>query len=189
MKPYRMLVYSLVLFIALIVVACGSSGDAEGVHGPGGVQGDAQIGLNIQASGESGNVIVIENSGQLATRAYDVAGFDEVEASMFDLDIRPGEMYTVTVEVEKNALPHVRVSVEDGRLKLGLAPDETYNMVNVPLRAQIAMPELAAIVLDLSSTATLTGFDCSGSLAKTLTLGSSLTCDLGAEQVRFEVEF
>ena len=62
-------------------------------------------------------------------------------------------------------------------------------MVDIPLRAQITMPVLAVVSLDLGSESTAAGFDCGDNLRKELKLGSSLTCELGAEQVRFEAEF
>jgi hypothetical protein len=177
------------LFALVLLCGCGRQGDVDGVHEEAGVHGDSPIGPKVQAGADSTGAIVIENSGQLVTRSYDFSGFDAVEASMFDLAIQQGDRFAVSIEVDQNALEHVRVAMEGSALKLGLAPGESYNMVDIPLQAQITMPELEAITLDLGSETIVSGFDCDQSLSKTLTLGSSLTCDLGTEQVRFEAEF
>ena len=184
MKRDRLIINLFVLCFAVLVSGCGRQIETGGVHDEDGLPGP-----DVQTGGASQDAVVIENSGQLVTRSYDLDGFDQVEASMFDLEIRQAQAYKVTIEVEKNALEHIRVSVENGRLKLSLAPGVSYNMVNIPLRAQIAMPAMKGITLDLASDATVTGFDCKDSLHKELALGSSLTCDLGKEQVRFEAEF
>ena len=183
-----------VLCFTVLLSGCDWQSDPAGVHEEGGVHNSEGVlensskGPDIQVGAESQDAIVIEDSGRLVTKPYDFEGFDEIEASMFDLDIRHGEPYAVIIEVEENALDYVQVVMENNRLELGLAPGEAYNMADIRLRAQITLPELAAIALDLGSDSTATGFDC-GALHKDLRLGSSLTCDQGAEQVRFEAEF
>jgi hypothetical protein len=189
MKRHRLQVTVFLFCIVVLLCACGRQDDPAGVHEDGGVHGDATIGPKVQTGGDATGAIEIENSGQLVTQSYDFSGFDAVEASMFDLDIQRGDRHAVFIEVEKNAFDHVRLDLEGGVLKLGLATDQSYNMTNIPLRATITMPALKAITLDLGSETTLAGFNCGDELAKTLTLGSSLNCNLGSDQVRFKASF
>jgi hypothetical protein len=178
------------LFVLLIagalLVGCGGS-DPEGVHGPDGVLGDSTIGPDSQPSDMGENVIQINNSGQLVTRSYDFEGFNAVEANFFDVDIHQGEDFAVTIELEKNALDYVQVRVEDGRLTLGLNPSQTYQMSDIPMRAEVTMPELSELDLSMSAESTIHGFESDGDLAITLNLSSSLTGDLVARDVSFDL--
>jgi hypothetical protein len=163
----------ILLAITLIVAGCGRGPEPAGV-----LNGDGVL------AGEPGeNTVLIESSGRLVTRRYDYTDFDHLAVEFFDVDIRQGESYAVVIEVEENALPYIQVMQEAGRLHLGLDPEHTYNMTDVPLRAAVTMPALAALDLSMSEASTITGFHSEDDLVLILDLSSGLAGDLVANDL------
>jgi hypothetical protein len=121
------------------------------------------------------NLIVIEDSGEVATSEYDLAGFEGLEIGWgFDVDIRQGESFRVVTRVEKNAVPYLQVAQDGHTLKLGLDPAKTYHMINITLEAEITMPRLTNLVVDGGSDVTMRGFQSAEALDIVVDAGGSL---------------
>jgi serine/threonine-protein kinase len=64
----------------------------------------------------------------------------------------------VVLEMDKNLLEHVRVTREGTTLRIGLDPSEAYHMENIDMRAEITMPRLTGLTMNLSDDGEITGF-------------------------------
>jgi hypothetical protein len=127
---------------------------------------------------------VIRPSGNLVTRQEDLAGFDRLDVGHgFDVEVRQGESFNVTLRVDENAVDHLKVELEGGTLYLGLK-EPFYVTLNVPLQATITMPELTGLVLSGGTDGTITGFRSTDPVAIDLSGGSDLRGDIEAGDVR-----
>ncbi len=167
------LLVMVLLITGLVLAGCNRGNAATRVRGAEGVQ----------AGDQGENMVAIASSGRLVTRSYDFTGFDQLAVAFFDVDIRQGETHAVVIEVEENALPYVQVTQEAGRLQLGLAPEHTYNMTDIPLRAAVTMPRLVELELNMSDASTITGFHSEEDLVLILDLSSALAGDLVARDL------
>jgi hypothetical protein len=172
-----------VLAAGLLIAGCSGNPDQEGIHGeegvhePNGVLDKSNPDTKSQIGDMSNDVVQISNSGEMVTKGFALRDFDKVEVAMFDVDIQKGDSFEVDINVDKNAIGYVSVAVEDGWLKIGLDPDNTYNTSDIVLTAQITMPNLTDISMSLSSTSTVSGFDSTKDVSIELDLASSLTGD------------
>jgi hypothetical protein len=130
---------------------------------------------------------VIRGSGNLVTRQEEFSGFDRLEAGHgFDVDLRQGESFSVTLRVDDNVVEHLKAELEGRTLHLGLK-GPLYTTLNVTLQATITMPELAGLGLSGGADGTITGFRSTDPVAIDLSGGSDLHGDLEAGNVRLVV--
>ena len=95
-------------------------------------------------------------SGRGVTRDMPLSNFTAIDASSaFQLDVKQGDGYAVSVTADDNLWDQVEARVDGQTLHLGLKPG-TYT--NAHLRASITMPALAGVTLSGASHATLAGF-------------------------------
>jgi hypothetical protein len=163
---------------SLLLGACGKTPDTGHV-GPVGPQGS--VGPQTIVGTPPKGLIVIENSSQIVTEEYDLAGFEGLEIGWgFNVDIRQGEGFRVVTRVEKNAAPYLHVAKEGHMLKLGLDPTNAYHNVNIVLEAEITMPRLTDLVVDSGSDVTMRGFESAEALDIFVSSGGSLRAESGS---------
>jgi hypothetical protein len=102
---------------------------------------------------------VIEDTDVIVTQEHPFSGFTRAEiGNGFDVIIRQGEGFRVSTRFEESAVPYIKMEQAGDTLKIRLQDGRTYHMVNITLEVKITMPELAKLVLEDGSDATVTGF-------------------------------
>jgi hypothetical protein len=102
-------------------------------------------------------------SSNITRQEMDFEDFDEVEISdAFTVQIRQGDEYQVTIEVDEESLNHLEINQRGDRLEIGLLPRPfvffwLFNFRPV-LRAEVTMPTLAAITARDASNVDVSGF-------------------------------
>ena len=135
----------------------------------------------------SPDAIVIENTGRVVSQEHPYTGFEEIEVnSLLEVEISQGEGYQIITEVEEAALPYLEVSLEGGRLRIGLDPSQGYHTKQATLQARITLPAITALIVDGVSQVTLQDMHCSGAVDLTVRGVSTLDgrisgCDLQIE--------
>lgn len=86
----------------------------------------------------------LEGNGQLQSEARTVEQFVRVDnRASYDVEIRPGSDFSVTVQIDANLLPLVQTSVENGTLILAESEpmdpelDDPHVIVTLPLLEQV----------------------------------------------------
>jgi hypothetical protein len=104
---------------------------------------------------------IITLAGTLVTRDFGLSGFDQVEAGcVFEVEIRQGADFSVSVSADANLVDRVQVTVADGTLRFDLqAAFSGSNVEQERIRAAVVMPALGRIGFSGASTAALSGFD------------------------------
>jgi hypothetical protein len=139
---------------------------------------------------------VITLAGALVTRAFDFSGFNQVEAAcVFEVEMRQGADFSVSVSADTNLIDRVQVTLVDGTLRFDLqAAFSGSNPEQERIRATVVMPDLRRVGFSGASTASLSGFDSalpfsavlSGVvlLSGTLTAGDTDLTALGVSRAR-----
>jgi len=180
------LAIALLLSCSLLLTACASRTTGVGPQGPVGPQ--EPVGARPLEGAPSEDLTVIESSGHLVTQEHELTGFDGVEGGLgFEVDIRQGDTFQVTTSVDENVLPYVVIRVEENVLKLGMDPNHTYVMESVEMRAEVTMPELNRLTLDLAGETTVSGFRSTGDLEIIMELASGLQGDVEAVSLSLDV--
>ena len=126
----------------------------------------------------------ITGSGHIITEQKDFSGFTVVDAeNIFNTEIIQSDSFGIAITGDDNILDRVKVSEEEGTLKLRL---ERRRFHHINLKAVIAMPNLSGLNLDGISNVTVTGFKSSQDLNLDLSGASSLSGDLEAGNVVIE---
>lgn len=129
---------------------------------------------------------IITGSGDIVSQEEDISGFDEVSASHnFDVNIKQGEDYEVTIRIDDNLLDDLEVVKRGDTLEIGFKRNIVTR--NVTMEANITMPALRGVDLSGASDATITGFDSNDEFNAGLSGASSLVGDLGAGNVRLDL--
>jgi hypothetical protein len=132
----------------------------------------------------SGNAI--RGSGNIVTREESVSGFAQVRASHgFNVDIRQGEQYQVTVRVDDNLVPYLVVEKQGSALRIGLEPNNSYR--NTTLQAEVTMPTLTGVEASGGSDVRVAGFGSTEPLNVNISGGGSLRGDIDAGDADFEL--
>jgi hypothetical protein len=83
----------------------------------------------------------LNGSGNLVTKEYDLNGFDKIEISgAFRARVSQGDAFRVSITVDDNIAPQLKVEKRGDTLHVGLLPGTT--LMGGTLRADIAMPVL-----------------------------------------------
>jgi len=121
------------------------------------------------------NSITLAGSGQIATKEFNLSGFDGVETGLiFDVSLSQADEYKVVVYADDNFIDFIEMEVQGTTLMMGYKPGYTYDLNNVSLRAEVTMPEIKSLQLTSSSQVTLDNFRDQEDLEVTLTGASSL---------------
>jgi hypothetical protein len=173
------------VLVAGLLVGCGGKPDTGhvGPKGTVGPQGD----LGPLSSDFTEGAIAIKKSGVLVTEEYPFADFSRLEIGMFDVEVHQGEGYSVVLEMDENVLDHVQVTREGETLRIGLDPSESYQMENIPMRAEITMPRLTGLTMGLVDDAEVTGFQSEDDLVIDLSK-SSLRGEIQAGDIEITAE-
>jgi hypothetical protein len=171
--------------LALLLAGCTPETGGVGPQGPVGSQGSAGAGPVVGTPGE--NVIVIESSGNMVTQQHDLSGFDSIEVGLnFDVDIRQGDEFLVTTSVDENIAEYIIVAVEGNTLSLDIDDSNAYNMMDIEMQAEIVMPSLESLVLDLAGDTTISGFQSASLFNVVSNLSGTLQGDIQAGDINIE---
>jgi hypothetical protein len=103
---------------------------------------------------------IITLAGTPVTREFNLSGFDQVEANcVFEVEIREGADFSVSVSADTNLIDRVQVSVANGTLGFDLqAAFSGSDLQQERIRATVVMPALGRIGFSGASSAALSGF-------------------------------
>jgi hypothetical protein len=173
------------VWVAGLLVGCG------GGFGPGRVGPKPPVGPQGDVGPSSSDFpegsIVIERSGVLVTEEYSLTDFSRLEIAFFDAEIRQGDGYSVVLEMDENVLDHVQVASTGETLRIGLDPSESYRMDDIHMRAEIIMPALTGLSMDLVDDAAVGGFQSDDDLMIDLSK-SSLRGEVRAGSIEITAE-
>jgi hypothetical protein len=100
---------------------------------------------------------VVQGSGKLETREYDLSDFTRVEiSSAFEFAISQADSYRVSVTADDNLFQHLDISRDGETLKIGLKT--ILSLGSATLQAEIAMPRLLEVDISGASSGTASGF-------------------------------
>lgn len=187
--------FLLLVLIGISLTSCAQGEFSPGPKDPIGPQGDLGPGGDAGPQGDLGpsssdlseDAIVIEKSGVLVTEQYTFTDFSQVEIGFFDVEIRQDEDYSVVLEMDENVLEYVQVTQRGEALGIGLDPSEAYNMEDIHMRAEITMPRLTGLTMDLSDESEITGFKSKDNLVIDLSK-SSLRGEIDAGDLEITAE-
>ena len=91
----------------------------------------------------------LAGSGNLVTKELSCAGFDRVRATgFFDVTIRQGGRFAVSVTADDNLFEHVAVTLQGSELTFGLHPGGGYTLESGTIKAAVTMPRLTSVTVD-----------------------------------------
>ncbi len=124
-------------------------------------------------------------SGGTVTREFDIVSFDGLEISdAFEAEIRRGDGYRVTVEIDEAAVPRLVVRRIGSILRVAIEPERLADLRSRRPRLAVTMPTLAGLELSGAVAATVSGFRSGGPLRLRLSGASSVTGDIQAAEVQ-----
>lgn len=93
-------------------------------------------------------ITVESSSGPSATETRNVSGFHAVQfTTAGDLDIKQGDVESLTIEAGENVLKHLTSEVENGVLVLGFDMTQWPELINVPIKFHLVVKDLDSISL------------------------------------------
>ncbi|MFN8442847.1 MAG: head GIN domain-containing protein [Caldilineaceae bacterium] len=132
-----------------------------------------------------GPLRVIVGSGKVVSQEMDLSDFERVNVgSAFQVEIRHDDGYRVTIEVDENVLPHLRVVKEGNTLQIGLERGVTLSG-NVTLRGVVSLPALTGVEASGASRVTLSGFRGTADLTLRASGASQLTGEIDGDNADF----
>jgi len=139
------------------------------------------LGDLIPVSGE-----VIQGSGNVVTREFDLTGFDKVDVShAARVNISQGDTFSVVVSIDDNVVEYLQVEKQGSTLKIGLDPRRNYR--DTSPKAEVTLPELTGLELSGASRGTISGFKLSLGLNVDASGASRLSGDIEAADAWFDV--
>ena len=155
-------------------------GDGQGA---GAGQGAGESRVTINESSDSKSIV---GSGKMATKTWDIAGFNRLQiGSTFHAKISKGKAFKVTTTADDNVLPFVEVEKDGKSLKIGLKKDQNFKFEKSP-EAEIVLPALARIELSGAAKGHLEGFDSEKDVAVHLSGASKLDGALSSVKAKLE---
>jgi hypothetical protein len=125
------------------------------------------------------NVTTITGSGNEVTQEAAFTDYDKVDVShAFRVNIKQGDDYSAVITIDDNLQQYLKVDKVGDTLKVGLDPAVIVGRAT--MRADITMPQLAALKLSGASRGAITGFESSNSFNSTLSGASRLEGDIQA---------
>jgi uncharacterized protein YcfL len=134
------------------------------------------------------NDLVVHGSGTIISKEIDVTEFDRLEAGLhFDLTIRHGDDYLLTVLSDDNFIEYIDVKQVGTTLSLGLDPGYAYNIYDVTLQVEATLPDLVGLTLNQSSHAWIDQAFSTDTFTAELTGSGSLEGELQAAKANFKL--
>lgn len=134
------------------------------------------------------NDLVVHGSGTIISKEIDVTEFDRLEAGLhFDLTIRHGDDYQLTVLSDDNFIEYIDVKQVGTTLSLGLDPGYAYNIYDVTLQVEATLPDLVGLTLNQSSHAWIDQAFSTDTFTAELTGSGSLEGELQAAKASFKL--
>lgn len=102
--------------------------------------------LLVMAAGCTGciNFNTVVGSGHVVSTNFDLAGFQSIDASSaFQVEVKSGDHFAVSVSTDDNLLEYLRVWNDGGCLRLGLRPNT--GVSSTALKAEVVMPRLTGV--------------------------------------------
>jgi hypothetical protein len=104
-------------------------------------------------------ITAVRSSGKLVTQEFAFGDFTRIDvASAFEVTVRQGDSYQVTIEVDEAAVPYLRVEQQGDTLQIGLGPTMSL-MGNLRLRGDVTLPALSGLEASGASQVELNGFN------------------------------
>jgi hypothetical protein len=129
----------------------------------------------------------VSEGAAMVTRQFEISGFQGVEIShAFEAEVRQGDAYGVTVEIDKAFEPHLQVRKAGSRLLVGLEPGLSLRFRSRRSRVQVTMPRLTEMSLSGSVNASVSGFRSGERLVLKLSGASSVEGDIDSGDVHVE---
>jgi hypothetical protein len=129
-------------------------------------------------------------SRDVVTQEMEFSDFNEVEVSdAFTVQIRQGDEYRVTIEVDEATLDYLEVNQRGDTLEIGLRP-RTFFLFwiwNSTQRAEITMPNLVGIRARDASKIDVSGFNTDGEVRIEVSDASSLEGEIASGDARLRV--
>jgi hypothetical protein len=134
----------------------------------------------VSCCGLSGPISLVQRSvggsGEVITHQIEVVGFDALQVGWgFEVDVRQGETYAVTLRIDEALDDYVIVEHKGRTLQVTMQEGRTYRGTR---QLQVTMPELVEIGLSGGSKAELSGFNSERDLSVHLSGGSVLEGDI-----------
>ena len=128
----------------------------------------------------------IVGSGKVVTQEMDLRDFERVSVGhAFQVEIRHDDGYRVTIEVDENVLPHLRVVKEGNTLQIGLERGVTVSG-NVTLRGVVSLPALNGVEASGASRVDLSGFQSKADLTIHASGASEISGEIDGGNADFE---
>jgi len=105
----------------------------------------------------------------------------------FDVDSRQGDDFSVTTSVEENIAEYIIIAVEGNTLRLDIDDGNSYHMEGIVMRAEVVMPSLERLVLDLAGDTTISGFQSTNPFDVISSLSGTLQGDIDAGDINLDV--
>ncbi len=164
------------ILAALVLAGCGTWSHSRGASLPFGPD-------RLSGGGER-----FIGSGRVMSREFDLRGFDRVEISnAFRVDIVQARSYGVTVRIDDNLAPHLRVEKQGDTLIIGLKPLRGFNIGRSTQEAEVRLPELRGVQASGASDASMIGFSGGREFEAELSGASTLEGEIEAGHLRLEL--
>jgi hypothetical protein len=143
--------------------------------------------LNLVACNvlENGMPTALSGSGEIVSRTYDFADFDQVSVSAaFRGTIEQGSDYSIVVRVDENLEQHLKVEQIGNQVKIDLMPNTLVNRGT--LEFSIVMPTITDVEASGASVIELSGFSSSESLRAEASGASRIEGDISSGDADIE---
>ena len=128
----------------------------------------------------------INDSGVAEKQEMQFSDFTAIEVKDgFDVEIERSDTFNVTIIADKELYDNLKVRHQDDVLRIYIDPP--YSHIISHKTAKITMPMLRQIDLSLNSRGTISGFQASEDFIANLALGSSLSGDIEAKNIIFDI--
>ena len=129
----------------------------------------------------------VRPSGTTADKSFDLADFDEIEAShAFDVTVTRGDSYRVEATVSSNLIDHLVIEKRGNALHIGLEPNIRV-VGTATLDVAVTMPALKRVDLSGASHISLDSFPDSGNVSLEASGASHISGELSASEVSIDL--
>lgn len=135
---------------------------------------------------------LLSSSDSVVTREFDFADFDKVEVSdAFVVQIRQGDEYRVTIEIDQKSLRDLEVKQNGKTLEIGFRPRslnffEFINLSDPVHRAEITMPSLVSVAARDATHIEVHGFNTDGEALFKASDASSIRGEIHTGEARIK---
>lgn len=131
---------------------------------------------------------IVDVSGQLVTRDFDLSDFTVVEiSSAFEAELIPAETFAVSVTANENIFSYIDVTQSGDTLKIGTKPLVGLQFGRVTMKATVSLPELRGLEVSGASEVAALGFESSRDFDLSVSGASELEMDIEANNVAGDI--